>query len=381
MQRRDGEPKVYGPYEHGDQWRVHVVVRRGRKRETTYQTYSTRALAEAFIAGARDQAQGITVSYAIQAFLARKRELGRTDATIESAEDRLMMVLGPLATRSLRSVAGKGVELYAAAQVYPPGHRRAGKRRADDTHRNALSVCKDWSAWCVKQRWLRADPFAEVEPVGRKVLGADKPRLTVDESRKLDAYCRAHPTDPGAVLTLGYLLLGPRASELVRRDVRDLDDGGKLLWIGKTKTAKGRRRLLVPEELRVLLLQFAKDRPSDAPLFVSAESRRWPAGRRWTRNMAYNHVRRICAAAGVPVLSPQAMRRTQATLATDAGATGLMVAEHLGHESPAITHRAYIEPSAARDAQIERASQVIAGGSGGRFRGNNRGNRSVPAGC
>jgi integrase len=180
------------------------------------------------------------------------------------------------------------------------------------------------------------------------------------------------------VLTLGYLLLGPRASELVHRDVRDVDDEGKLLWIGKTKTAKGRRRLLVPEELRVLLLELAKGRPSDAPLFVSVASRRWPAGRRWTRHMAYNHVRRICVAAGVPMLSPQAMRRTQATLATDAGATGLMVAEHLGHESPAITHRAYIEPSAAKDAQVERAVRVIAGARRDRFRGNNRGNTSGP---
>ncbi|MFN2530924.1 MAG: amidohydrolase family protein, partial [Pyrinomonadaceae bacterium] len=36
-----------------------------------------------------------------------------------------------------------------------------------------------------------------------------------------------------------YLLLGPRASELVRRNVRDVDDGGRLLWIGATKTAAG----------------------------------------------------------------------------------------------------------------------------------------------
>ncbi|HMG20187.1 MAG TPA: hypothetical protein VK607_02680, partial [Kofleriaceae bacterium] len=68
----------------------------------------------------------------------------------------------------------------------------------------------------------------------------------------------------------------------------------------------------------------------DAPLFVSEASRRWPAGRRWSRYMAYNHVRRIADAAKVPVLPPQALRRTQATLAEDAGETALAVARHLG---------------------------------------------------
>lgn len=351
--RRDQGPKIYGPYEHGDQWRVHIVTRgSGERRETTYSSYPTRALAEAFIAGARDQAQGRTVSDAVTAFLESKRAKGRKESTIESAEDRLHMMLGSVMHRPLRHVLGRGAELYAAAQV----------GRAADTHRNGLNVAKDFGRWCVKQRWLRANPFADVEPVGAKVYGADKPRLTVDESRKLDLWCREHPADQGAVLTLGYLILGPRASELVRRDVRDLDDGGRLLWIGKTKTVAGRRRLAIPDELGAMLVALAGDRPGDAPLFVTEASRRWPAGRRWSRHMAYNHVRRVCDAAGVPMLSPQAMRRTQATLATDAGATGLMVAEHLGHESPAITHRAYIEPSAAKDAQVERAFRVISGG-------------------
>jgi integrase len=302
----------------------------------------------------------------VEAFLARKRELGRAESTVESDEDRLVMVLGPVMDRAIRSVLGRGEELYATAQVYPDGHRRAGKRRAADTHQNALAVAKDWAGFCVKRKWLRSNPFAEVEGVGRRVEGADKPRLTVDESRRLQAFCHAHAaTDLGAVLTLAYLLLGPRASELVRRNVRDVDDGGRLLWIGATKTAAGRRRLLVPDELAVYLVAIAAGRPGDAPLFVSEASRRWPAGRRWTRHMAYNHVRRVCAAAKVPELAPQALRRTQATLATDAGATGLMVAQHLGHavgRAPAVTHRSYVERDAARDAAIDRGLRVLQGG-------------------
>jgi len=73
----------------------------------------------------------------------------------------------------------------------------------------------------------------------------------------------------------------------------------------------------------------------------------------------------ICAAAKVPTLPPQALRRTQATLATDAGATGLMVAQHLGHATgaaPAVTHRSYVERDAARDAAVQRGLRVLQGG-------------------
>jgi integrase len=81
--------------------------------------------------------------------------------------------------------------------------------------------------------------------------------------------------------------------------------------------------------------------------------------------MAYNHVRRVCAAAGVPELAPQALRRTQATLATDAGVSGLEVARHLGHTiagAPPVTHRAYVARGAARAAAVERGMRVLQGG-------------------
>lgn len=298
---------------------------------------------------------------AIDAFIAAKRDKGLAESTLESYEDRLELVLGSVAGRSIRHVAGRGAELYEAAQV---GH-------AADTHRNALVLARAWGAWCVRKRWLRANPFAEVEPVGRKMVGADKPRLTVDESRKLRAHCLERAgADPGAVLALAYLLLGPRASELVRRDVRDLDDGGRLLWIGVTKTAAGRRRLVVPDELVQPLLAIAAGRAGDQPLFVHPARRvrrgRSAGGTRWSRRVAYDHVRRVLGEAGVPVLPPQALRRTQATLATDAGETGLAVARHLGHATgaaPAVTGRAYVGRDAASDAQVERGLRVLQGGA------------------
>jgi integrase len=286
---------------------------------------------------------------AIDEYLAFKRGQGRAPSSLKAFEQRLVNLLGPVIKRPLRAVIGRGESLYEQVQ----------DERGADTHHNALSMGKTWAAWCVKRRWLRENPFADVEPVGQRVQGADKARLTVDESRAVDAWCRAHADDPGAVVTLGYLLLGMRASELVKRDVRDLDDDGRLLWIGKTKTKAGRRKLRIPDELGAMLVAIAGNRPGYEPLFVRGD------GVRWTRMVSYRAVRRVCKAAGVTVLGPQALRRTQATLATEAGETGLAVARHLGHatgEAPGVTHRSYIGRDAAVDARGDRTLKVIQGG-------------------
>lgn len=267
--------------------------------------------------------------------------------------------------RRRRAAHGPRCRALRGDASLPSGDKRAGRPRAPDTHQGALSVGKAWAAFCVKQRWLKANRFAEVEPVGAKTMGADKARLTVDETRKLQAYCHAHVEDLGAVATLTLLLLGMRSSELVNRNVRDLDDEGRLLWIGKTKTKAGRRRLRVPPELVPLLLAVAGGRPGDAPLFMGDQ------GRRWTLNTALRQVKRVCVAAGVLELPPQGLRRTQATLAEEAGETGLAVARHLGHATgaaPAVTHRSYVGRDTARNAEVERSLVVIRGGRAERWK-------------
>jgi integrase len=168
----------------------------------------------------------------------------------------------------------------------------------------------------VKRKWLRANPFADIEPVGRKTHGSSKPRHGVDESRKLREFCLYRVPDQHAILTLAYLLLGTRASELVRRDVRDLDDDGHQLRINEAKTPTGIRRLMLPEELRAPLLELIKGRLGIAPIFTKED------GSKADRHWAYHHVKRICREAKVKELSPQGLRRTQSDLATNAGVAG-----------------------------------------------------------
>lgn len=346
--RRNDQPRVYGPYRHGDQWRLHVVTGSGGERKTTYDCYPTRELAEAALAGARSQAQGITVKDAVDALLAQMRTNGLAESTIKTNEFRLshFFQLPQNANRPLRWLNSRGDELYAAAQV----------ERSADTHQAELALAKQLGDLCVKKRWLKANPFAYVEPVGKKTHGSTKSRLRVDESRKLRAYCLEHGDDQHAVITLAYLLLGSRASELVKRDVRDLDDDGHLLWINRTKTVAGVRRLIIPDELRELLLRLAEGKAPDAPLFTKED------GSRATRYWAYHHVKRICREAKVPELSPQALRRTQSDLATDAGVAAVEIARHLGQTSPRVTDRSYRDRNVVADAKVDRTLRILSGG-------------------
>lgn len=344
------KPRAHGPYRHRRRWRVHFVSGSGKHRTTTYEVFATRAAAQACYDGATDEAQGVTVSAAIEAWIGVKRAQGRAPLTIVAYQGRVTALLAEYLHRPVRSVQNRGAELYAAAL--------AG--RSADGHQNLLTAGRLWAKWCVKQKWLKANPFADVEPVGQRVHGADKIRLTIDESRKLEAWCIAHAGDQDAVLTLGYLYLGTRNTELAReRVVRDLDDDGRMLCIGKTKSKAGRRMLRIPEPLDEMFRALVAGRAPDAPIFTDTN------GNRMGSETARKRVLRVCKAAGVTPVPPQALRRTHATIATEAGETGFAVARALGHataQTPAVTRQAYIERDAATAATGDRALRVIRGG-------------------
>jgi integrase len=293
---------------------------------------------------------------AVDAYLEHLRDAGCAQSSLGTAEHRLWHLLGlpANADRPARWVLGRGDELYSAAQV----------KRAACTHRNELAVGKAWGKFCVAQRMLRSNPFADVHPVGRARRGIERPQLRVDETRALADLCLARGDDP-ALAVLTALMMGMRASEVVGLSVRDIDDGGRLVWVAAAKTVAGVRKLKVPEVLRVRLLALASDRPGEAPLFTDRD------GERPTRDWLHYYSDVLCRAAGVREVGPHGLRRTHSTLATAAGATGELVAAQLGHTSPAITHASYIDPLAASSAQTTRALDAITGSGAGL--GSNRG--------
>lgn len=82
----------------------------------------------------------------------------------------------------------------------------------------------------------------------------------------------AHPLAIGALVAL---MMGLRTQEVLLREVRDLDDGGRFLWIDGGKTANAKRHLKVPELLRPYPLRLAVGQPPSAPLVWLRE--KWKA--------------------------------------------------------------------------------------------------------
>src|SRR6185295_11380491 len=107
------------------------------------------------------------------------------------------------------------------------------------------------------------------------------------------------------------LFLGLRPTEALIRVVRDLDDGGRVLWVPFGKTSNARRRLQVPEVLRDILLKHVEGKAADAPLLG-------PVGEPiHTASALRYHLTELCKAASVPRVCPHSLRGLNATLALE----------------------------------------------------------------
>ncbi len=229
---------------------------------------------------------------------------------------------------------------------------RTGKPFAVDSHRSMLAEARMMAKWCVKKGWLKVSPLEGVEGLGKRRHG--KPQLRIDEARKWMAKATelADTGETGAVAAMMSLLLGMRAGEIVSRVVRDLDDEGRLLWIPDSKTEAGKRTLQVPGELQPYLEQLAAGKGPQDRLF----------GHHW-RDWIRDWVRKICKAAGVPMVGAHSMRGLHSTLALEHGASAHVVASSLGHESITTTLESYARPGAGAGARQQRTLKVLQGGS------------------
>jgi integrase len=195
--------------------------------------------------------------------------------------------------------------------------------------------------------------------VGRRRKG--KPQLRRNEAAKFfaTAVAMAEQGDEGAVASLAVLLLGLRSGEIRKRKVRDVDvcDDRVLFWIEDGKTEAATRHLDLPSPVAELLVRQAGDRPSTDWLFASGASDGYRSCTWLIKN-----VKRICRAAGVPEVCAHGLRGTWATLATDAGVAGHVVARELGHTNPAVTREHYTERGATDRALARKMLTVVDGG-------------------
>lgn len=347
--------RIYGPTSErgGRRHRVVIVSGRGSARERDSRYFATEKLAEKFVAAARKELEGASLSVmeAIDRWRDHMIARGLKPSTYDTAVTRMESLLAgkDLAMGDLTPKRGRALfEAFSQRPIMRSG-KRLESLPSTDHRMNVLNEARRFARWAMKSKLWGADPFAELEVVGRRKRG--KAKLRVDEARKLSAAAMAEGS-PAAVAALLALYLGMRASEIMGLTVRDLDDGGRLLWIDDAKTDTGRRTLEVPAPLRPLLLALAKGREPSESLIIDRH-------RDWlTRN-----VRRLCAVAGVPVVTPHGLRGTHATLARDAGATGHLVAGALGHASEAVTEAHYLEPGTTQRGNARRVFEVIDGGN------------------
>ncbi len=358
MARQKGGARVLGPYYDNarGRWMV-VVVGGGGDRATKYfetegEAKGCRRAAERKLA---EEGQGErTVTQALDEYERHLQGKGNKPGGVAVTRWKLQafFAASDLLDAPLRLVERRdGEKLYEAYRVAPT---RTGEPPAVDTHRNTLGEARSFLAWCAdkRRRWMRANPLASVEGIGRRRHG--KAQLRIDEARAWLAGAIEHADagEPGAVAAMMALLMNLRCSEIVARVTRDLDDEGKLLWIPSSKSEAGRRTLQVPEVVGTYLLHHAAGkRPED--LLLGLRDRATP--RRW--------VQKICREVGVPVVTAHGMRGLHATLAVDAGATPSVVAAAMGHESFTVTARSYARAEAVESVRQRRALKVLAGGS------------------
>lgn len=358
--------RVLGPYEQHNGWRVIEIYADGSRASRLLQTEAKalrfRALLEAKLA--HDYRTTETAFADYKKFLAAS---GDGQPSIDVVEWAVLLFFP-------EPVALSMISPKRAAKLYEDIRTRVSKTTgnplANDTHRGALARVKAFLEWCRRapQGWIKENPFAEVRGVGKlrprgKSLGKSGNELRVQGARKWygKALELAADGDEGAIAGLTALLLGMRAGEIVSRRVADLDEDeqpGDLLWIPCSKTPAGRRTLEVPEVLRPLLLQRAEDKTPDRPLFELSHGVAHDNG--WVRRQ----VHRICKAAGVPTVTAHAMRGLLATIASERGMAGHLIAATLGHESyENMTRKAYAAPGSHEAGVNRRGLTVLKGGA------------------
>ena len=383
---KQGGAGAFGPYERHNRdgsitYRLFVRTESGGK--AAAQSFASRDEALRIkdeINGERETSKGRrerTIGNAIHAYEAHLRAAGRRSSSYVETPRRLRLFFADDIDMALRDLGPRRCKALYEDLCTRPALKWVGSKEgrrlvesdeplAPTSQRGVLTHTKTFLSWCVAQRWLRYNPLAEVKPTGKLAHGKRQPR--VDEGRLWRAKAlELAPKHAGAVAALCALDMALRASEIVSRQVRDLDDEGRILWIDSTesfdpKTEASRRHRPVPDELRPLLLALCKDRqgnPRPRTDLLFAEKGKRGAHRRgwilfWTQ--------KICGLVGMPSVTAHGLRGFHATLRSMQGEAANVIAQALGQAGTAVTKSSYIAPGSGEAAGQQAALKVLRGG-------------------
>lgn len=261
-----------------------------------------RELAELTIAGYQQEI-GVLVSDLRDGYLEHLKANDRKPISVRTCNYNLTLLVGPLLDLEAASVT------VARARVR---YRDLVPTRAAATHQAALGRAKECWKWAVKRGMVRSNPWAEVEPIGRAKRG--KAKLTLDETNRLIDECLTDAdTSDAALAILVCVFCGVRSSEILKRQVRDVDAGGTRLNIPETKSEAGKRAPAIPEVIQAAVQLRCKGRAGDAPLIRNVLGASPVGAWLWKALHVY------CKRAGVPVVCPHALRGGWADIAYSAG--------------------------------------------------------------
>lgn len=351
--------RISNPYPHQGGFRCRISTSAGRTWAATAST-EAQALKLAEAAAAKAARQGaITVKDALAAYLKYKERVGLRPASLQSIGHAVNGLLGGvLGSRVSRITPRVAQAQYdKLQQTVDP---RTGRTPSVATHRMYLSLSKTFFRWVVSRGWIGANPLEAVRGEGKRRRG--KLQLTFDEAHRLSLTCRREAVrgDAGATATLMALHMALRASEVLSRVVRDLDNGGTVLRIRdnddvdfRAKTEKSSRPVKIPVFLQPILAERARGKEATDPLFPG------PVSGRQHRQWLWFEVRRLCVLAGVPQVCPHSLRGVFASALASTGEAVEVVAQILGHENTSMTLNHYIAPGVSEAAQLERATRAF----------------------
>jgi integrase len=351
--RKKRSPRVLGPYPNRSAFRL-IVIQDGTRKSVVVATEREALALKEELQRSLYSPPRHTIGELLKEFegvlrtrRSGERQVDQIVATLERFFEDLDRDADKLTTEQARALYQRETERVS---------ERTGRKIAADSHQQTLRLAKGMFRWALEQKLVRSDPFAGVSPIGRKKAG--KPQLHIDEARRWvqTAMGLAENGDRMAVAALLLLLMGLRASEALLRQVRDVDDDAQVLWIPRGKTARARRRLLVPSSLSPLLRAACAGRGPEELLFPSLS----PTGGRISNASMHKKVHKICDLAGVPRVCPHSLRGLHSTLAVQAGVTAEAVAQSLGHTSFAMTARHYADANVVEATRSQRAIAALA---------------------
>jgi len=274
-----------------------------------------------------------TVAKAVETFLERdvpnRRRNGRplSDASIIGYR-----WAGDIITKRLGSVRLVNLTTEDVEDMFDALARRKGRPMSAASLRRIRTTLHQVIAAAVKRQKISRNVAADVAIPDAARPTKKRRALQPDQARHLLARLREQPN--GLMFALS-LRLGLRPGEASALTWTDVD--GNVLHVHGTKTAGSDRSIELPPDVAAWVEEHRHGvaRIGKALMFPT------PNGRRIDASNARRQLAAACDRAGVPVLTPNELRHSCASLLSDIGVPNEAIADLLGHTTTRMVEQTY----------------------------------------